>query len=171
MAPEILSVGYPSVSVWLHGGGSGATALSAFGVKTIAFVIAVSAGVLGGTFAPSLFIGAAIGAATGHALQVLLPNVPIAPGAYALVGLGAFFAGLLRSPIAAVLIAVEVTHGYGLIAPLMLAVSLSVAISRRVSPLSMVEQQMMDEGFHPEFSEGSSEGDRSSQEDPSLRSG
>jgi hypothetical protein len=53
----------------------------------------------------------------------------------------------------------------------MLAVSLSVAISRRVSPLSMVEQQMMDEGFHPERSEGSSEGDRSSQEDPSLRSG
>ena len=74
LSPQILGVGYDSVSVWLHGGGTGSAAMTAFGVKTVAFVLAVSAGVLGGTFAPSLFIGAALGAATGHALHLLLPH-------------------------------------------------------------------------------------------------
>jgi chloride channel protein, CIC family len=71
----------------------------------------------------------------------------IDPKAYAVVGMGSFFAGLMRSPIAAVLIVVELTHDYELIVPLMLGVSLSVAISRRISPLSIVEQQMVDEGW------------------------
>lgn len=61
--------------------------------------------------------------------------------------MGSFFAGLLRSPIAAVLIVVELTHDYELIVPLMLGVSLAVAVSRRISRLSMVEQQMVDEGW------------------------
>jgi CIC family chloride channel protein len=147
LSPQILGVGYGQVGIWLHGGGTGSGATIAFFVKTIAFVLAISAGVLGGTFAPSLFIGAALGAATGQALHVLLPHATIDPRAYALLGLGAFFAGLLRSPLAAVLIAVELTHDYELIVPLMLAVSLSVAISRRISPLSVVEQQMIDEGY------------------------
>ncbi len=146
-SPQILGVGYGQVGIWLHGGGTGSAATIAFFVKTIAFVLAISAGVLGGTFAPSLFIGAALGAATGQALRVILPHATIDPRTYALLGLGAFFAGLLRSPLAAVLIAVELTHDYELIVPLMLAVSLSVAISRRISPLSVVEQQMIDEGY------------------------
>lgn len=141
VAPSILGVGYDSVSFWLRGGGTLTSTGIAFAVKTIAFTLAVSAGVLGGTFAPSLFIGAALGAATGHTLHV--GDVR----AYSLVGMGAFFAGLLRSPIAAVLIAVELTRDYELIVPLMLAVSLSVAVSRKLTPLSVVEQQMIDEGF------------------------
>jgi CIC family chloride channel protein len=61
--------------------------------------------------------------------------------------MGSFFAGLLRSPIAAVLIVVELTRDYDLIIPLMLGVSLAVAISRRISKFSVVEQQMIDEGW------------------------
>jgi CIC family chloride channel protein len=71
----------------------------------------------------------------------------IDPKAYAVVGMGSFFAGLMRSPIAAVLIVVELTRDYELIVPLMLGVSLAVAVSRRISHLSMVEQQMVDEGW------------------------
>ncbi len=147
VAPSILGVGYDSISLWLHGGGTvGGTGL-AFGAKTIAFVIAVSSGVIGGTFAPSLFMGAALGATIGHAAHTLFPGAGIDPRAYALLGMGSFFAGLLRSPIAAVLIVIELTRDYDLIVPLMLAVSLSVAISRRISPSSIVEQQMRDEGY------------------------
>ena len=147
IAPSILGVGYESVSLWLHGAGTTTDSAVAFGVKTVAFVIAVSSGILGGTFAPSLFMGAALGAAIGHGAHHLFPHAAIDPKAYALLGMGAFFAGLLRSPIAAVLIVIELTRDYELVVPLMLAVSLSVAISRRISKRSIVEQQMVDEGY------------------------
>ena len=145
--PRALSVGYESVSFWLHGGGTARTTAIAFVVKTLIVVIALSAGVLGGSFAPSLFIGTALGAAVGHFAQMMFPAIGIDPKAYAIIGMGAFFAGLLRSPIAAVLIVIEVTRDYDLVLPLMLGVSLAVAISRSISKLSLVEQQMIDEGY------------------------
>jgi chloride channel protein, CIC family len=147
LAPEIFGVGYDSVSYWLHGGGSASGTGFAFAVKLLAFTIAISAGVIGGTFAPSLFIGSALGAAIGHGTHELFPAMHIDPKAYAIIGMGSFFAGLMRSPIAAVLIVVELTRDYELIVPLMLGVSLAVAISRRISRLSIVEQQMVDEGW------------------------
>jgi chloride channel protein, CIC family len=147
IAPSILGVGYDSVSSWLQGTGTAQQSALAFGAKTLAFVVAISGGILGGTFAPSLFMGAALGAAVGHLAQTMFPGAGVDPPAYALLGMGSFFAGLLRSPIAAVLIVVELTHDYELMIPLMLAVSLSVAVSRRISAHSMVEQQMIDEGF------------------------
>jgi chloride channel protein, CIC family len=150
LAPEIFGVGYESVSFWLHGGGSASATGVAFAVKLLAFTIAISAGVIGGTFAPSLFIGSALGAAIGHGTHDLFPSMHIDPKAYAVIGMGSFFAGLMRSPIAAVLIVVELTRDYELIVPLMLGVSLAVAVSRRISRLSMVEQQMVDEGWAEE---------------------
>lgn len=147
LSPSILGVGYDSVSFWLHGSGTAEQTALAFGVKTLAFIIAISAGVLGGTFAPSLFMGAALGAAIGHLAQKIFPGAGIDPRAYALLGMGSLFAGLLRSPISAVLIVVELTRDYELMIPLMLAVSLSATVSRRISRHSMVEQQMIDEGY------------------------
>lgn len=154
IAPEILGVGYDSVSIWLHGGSTAADTATAFAVKLAAFIIAIAAGLIGGTFAPSLFIGTALGAAVGLGARELFPTVNIDPKAYAILGMGSFFAGLLRSPIAAVLIVVELTGDYELILPLMLAVSLAVSVSRRVSRLSMVEQQMLDEGYIEEGASG-----------------
>jgi chloride channel protein, CIC family len=147
LAPEIFGVGYESVSYWLHGGGAASGAGVAFALKLLAFTIAISGGVIGGTFAPSLFIGTALGAAIGHGTHDLFPAMRIDPSAYAVIGMGSFFAGLMRSPIAAVLIVVELTRDYELIVPLMLGVSLAIAISRRISRLSVVEQQMVDEGW------------------------
>jgi CIC family chloride channel protein len=147
LAPDIFGVGYESVSYWLHGGGSATGTAIIFAVKLLAFTIAISGGVLGGTFAPSLFIGSALGAAIGHGTQGMFPAMHIDPKAYAIVGMGSVFAGMMRSPIAAVLIVVELTRDYELIVPLMLGVSLAVAVSRRISRLSVVEQQMVDEGW------------------------
>jgi chloride channel protein, CIC family len=137
--PVIFSVGYDTTSLFLHGHVQ--TSATAFIAKVVAFVIALGCGILGGVFAPSLFIGAALGATVGrltHAAD---------PGAYALVGMGAFFGGLLRCPISAVLIVVEVTGDYGLILPLMLAVALSTAISRAIAHENLTERQMRDEGY------------------------
>jgi CIC family chloride channel protein len=147
IAPSILGVGYESISFWLHGGGTIEDTGIAFGVKTIAYVIAISAGVLGGSFAPSLFIGTALGACSGHLAQAMFPGGRIDPKAYAVIGMGSFFAGLLRSPMASIIIVIELTRDYDLVLPLMLGVTLSIAISRRISRFSIVEQQMLDEGY------------------------
>ena len=145
--PEMLGVGYDTTSLFLRGGGTFAEAGLAFAGKAVAFVIALSAGLIGGIFAPSLFLGAALGATVGHGTLLIFPEANIYPGAYALVGMGAFFAGLLRVPIASVLIVFEVTGDYGLILPLMLAVAVSISLSRRISPLTLTEKQMLEEGW------------------------
>jgi chloride channel protein, CIC family len=146
VAPAMLSVGYGTTSLFLRGGGTLLFASSAFGAKTLGFVLAMTAGLLGGTFAPSLFIGAALGSAVGHAAR-MVAGPTIDPGAYALVGMGAYFGGFLRCPMAAVLIVLELTNDYDLILPLMLAVAISTAISHRIAPLTLTEQQMIAEGY------------------------
>lgn len=144
-SPTMLGVGYETTSLFLQGGGSMLFDAEAFGTKLLGFMIAASAGLLGGTFAPSLFIGAALGAFVGHTGQLFFGD-QINSGAYALVGMGAYFAGTLRAPIAAVLIVIELTNDYGLIVPLMLGVALSNSISHAITPLSLEEDQLAHEG-------------------------
>jgi CIC family chloride channel protein len=145
--PRILSVGYETTSLFLHGGGTLRETSVAFGGKIAAFVAALSCGVIGGTFAPSLFIGAALGGSIGHAAALALPHAHVDPGAYALIGMGAFFAAFLRCPVSAVLIVFETTGDYGLVLPVMLAVAIATSLSRRIAPHSLTELQMHDEGF------------------------
>jgi CIC family chloride channel protein len=146
MAPSILGVGYPTTSYFLRGGGTLPFASLAFGAKALGFVLAMSAGLLGGTFAPSLFIGAALGAAIGDGARMVL-GPSIDPGAYALVGMGSYFGGYLRCPMAAVLIVLELTNDYDLILPLMLGIAVSTAISTRIARQTLTEQQMVAEGY------------------------
>ena len=145
-SPSILGVGYGTTSAFLHGSGTASGAAIAFGAKVLAFVVALASGAIGGTFAPSLFIGASLGAAIGHGTALIFPHAEIDPAAYAVVGMGAFFAGLLRCPISAVLIVFEVTGNYELILPLMLAVAVATSLSRWIVPKSMTESQMEEEG-------------------------
>jgi CIC family chloride channel protein len=146
LSPTMLGVGYGTTSLLLRGGGSLLFDAEAFGAKTLGFIIAASAGLLGGTFAPSLFIGASLGALVGHSARFFASGAAIETGAYALVGMGAYFAGTLRAPIAAVLIVIELTNDYGLVVPLMLAVALSNAISHAMAPHTLEEDQLEREG-------------------------
>jgi CIC family chloride channel protein len=147
LVPSILGVGYGTTSLFLHGGGTTQLASAAFAAKVAGFIVAIGSGIIGGTFAPSLFIGAALGSTVGHLAMVALPHAHVDLGAYALVGMGAFFAGFLRCPVSAVLIVFEVTGDYGLILPLMLAVAVSTSLSRALAPHSLTELQMVDEGY------------------------
>ncbi len=143
--PAVLGVGYETTSLFLRGGGSLLFDAEALGAKAVGFTLATSTGLLGGTFAPSLFLGAALGALVGHGGELFL-GAQINTGAYALVGMGAFFAGTLRAPIAAVLIVLELTNDYGLIAPLMLGVVVSNWISHAIAPSTFEEDQLEREG-------------------------
>ncbi len=97
-------------------------------------------------FAPSLFLGAALGAAFGQTAALVSPGLTGAPGAFALVGMAAVFAGAARAPITAVLIVFELTGEYSLILPLMAAVVLSTGISHLLSQDSIYTAKLRRRG-------------------------
>jgi chloride channel protein, CIC family len=86
----------------------------------------------GGLFAPSLFIGAVAGGAFGKLLQMLFPGMVSSPGAYALVGMGAFLAAATHAPMTAIFLLFEMTASYEVIIPIMLACVIGTAICRRL---------------------------------------
>ena len=101
-------------------------------VKVLATSLTIGSGGSGGVFAPSLFIGAMLGGAFGTVANQMLPDVTAAPGAYALVGMAAVFAGAAHAPITAIIILFEMTNDYRIILPLMLATVISVLLAQRL---------------------------------------
>ncbi len=98
-------------------------------LKLLATTFTLGSGNSGGVFAPSLFMGAVLGGFVGIVANMLWPEVAIHPGAYALVGMAAVFAGAARAPITAILIVFEMSGDYQLILPLMLATVLSTLLA------------------------------------------
>lgn len=116
--------------------------------KLVATVLSYSSGGAGGIFAPSLFIGAMLGGAVGHLDVEILGHAAPQLGAFALVGMGAVFAGVIRAPITSVLIIFEMTGSYGLVLPLMLANMTSYVIARRLRPVPIYEALLEQDGIH-----------------------
>jgi CIC family chloride channel protein len=110
-------------------------ALSALAVLVFAKILAtsltISSGGSGGVFAPALAIGALIGAMVGQGTQAIFPELVPEPACFAIVGMGGFFAGVAKVPIAAVVMVSEMTGGYDLLAPLMLVAVVSLLLTRR----------------------------------------
>ncbi|MGW0495960.1 chloride channel protein [Streptomyces sp. NPDC003007] len=131
--PEMYGVGYPVLEKATGGGYAIGFLLVLLAGKMLATSLTIGIGGSGGVFAPSLFIGAMLGAAYGIGAHDLLPGTAGAVGAYALVGMGAVFAGAARAPITAVVILFELTGAYSIILPLMLAIVLATATSRLLS--------------------------------------
>jgi CIC family chloride channel protein len=99
--------------------------------KVLATSLSIASGGSGGVFAPSLAIGALCGALVGGWGAQAFPGLRIEPACYALVGMGGFFAGVAKTPIAAVVIVCEMTGSYGLLAPLMLVAVLHFLLAQR----------------------------------------
>lgn len=96
--PQVLGVGYVYVGQALNG--SMALKLMALLVvlKLFAITTSYASGNAGGIFGPALFLGSMLGGTVGTVAHHLLPAYTAAPGAYALVGMGALFAGIVRAP-------------------------------------------------------------------------
>ncbi|WP_432165064.1 chloride channel protein [Streptomyces sp. bgisy031] len=131
--PEMYGVGYPVLEKATEGRYAVGFLFLLLVGKMLATSLTIGIGGSGGVFAPSLFIGAMLGSAYGTGVQHLLPGSAGAVGAYALVGMGAVFAGAARAPITAVVILFELTGEYSIILPLMLAIVLATATSRLLS--------------------------------------
>jgi len=115
-------------------------------VKMSATVLSYSSGGAGGIFAPSLFIGAMLGGVLGYGDIAAFGHDPRDLGAFALVGMGAVFAGVVRAPITSVLIIFEMTGDYGLVLPLMLSNMTAYALARKLRPHSIYEALLLQDG-------------------------
>jgi CIC family chloride channel protein len=146
--PGVLGVGYGYVSQALNGQiAIGAMVLLVF-LKLIATSTCYASGNAGGIFGPSLFLGAMMGGALGGAAHVMLPEYTASGGAYALVGMGAAFAGIVRVPLTSVIMIFEITRDYSIIVPLMIANLLSYFISSRLLEEPIYEALQHQDGMH-----------------------
>ena len=118
------------------------------GAKLIATVFSYSSGGAGGIFAPSLFIGAMLGGAFGVVDVEVFGHSQSQVGAFALVGMGAVFAGVVRAPITSVLIIIEMTGGYGLTLPLMITNMAAYGLARRLRPMPIYDALLDQDGIH-----------------------
>ena len=132
--PQMYGVGYPVLGKGVAGGYTIAFLVVLLLGKMLATGLTIGIGGSGGVFAPSLFIGAMFGSAFGQAIGMIAPGVAGPAGAYALIGMGAVFAGAARAPITAVIIMFELTGEYSIILPLMAAIVLATGVSNLLSP-------------------------------------
>jgi chloride channel protein, CIC family len=146
--PQVLGVGYDFVDVVLGGDFVLKLVVALAILKLIATPVCYGTGNAGGIFGPSLFIGAMVGGAVGSVAHNLLPHLTAGPGAYALVGMGACFAGIVRTPMTSVIMIFEMTRDYSIIVPLMIANMISYMISQKLQEEPIYEALALQEGVY-----------------------
>lgn len=144
--PEVLGVGYDYVERVLGGDFPLRTVAVLVVLKIVATAVCYSSGNAGGIFGPSLFIGAMIGGTVGSVAHTLFPHYTANPGAYALIGMGTAFAGIIRTPLTSVIMIFELTRDYSIIVPLMISNLVSFFISRTLQPEPIYEALALQEG-------------------------
>jgi CIC family chloride channel protein len=155
--PEVLGVGYDYVERVLGGDFTVKTVALLAMLKIVATAVCYSSGNAGGIFGPSLFIGAMIGGATGAVAHHFLPGITANAGAYALVGMGTAFAGIVRTPLTSVIMIFEMTRDYSIIVPLMISNLVSFFVSRLFQPIPIYEALALQEGVLLPSGEGKGE--------------
>jgi CIC family chloride channel protein len=146
--PQLPGVGYGFVGQALNGRMAFRLMLLLVVLKLFAVTASYASGNAGGIFGPSLFIGAMLGGTIGTVAHHLLPAYTATPGAYALVGMGAVFAGIVRVPMTSVLMIFEMTQDYAVIVPLMIANLVSLFIASRLQREPIYEALAVQDGIH-----------------------
>jgi chloride channel protein, CIC family len=146
--PAVLGVGYDQVDRALSGDLVLRMVAMLAVLKIIATAVCYASGNAGGIFGPSMFIGAMIGAAVGAVAHQLFPTITAGPGAYALVGMGTAFAGIIRTPLTSVIMIFEVTRNYTIIVPLMISNLIAFYISQRLQHEPIYEALARQDGLH-----------------------
>ncbi|WNY26661.1 chloride channel protein [Methanolapillus ohkumae] len=117
-------------------------------LKTLAFSFTIGSRGAGGSIVPSMFVGAMLGAAFGMVCEAFIPGLTVQPGAYALAGMGAVFAGTSNSTFTAIILLIETTQDYSMILPFMFACVLSNAIARAANPDSIFTEMLKRKGYN-----------------------
>ncbi|MEW7980417.1 MAG: chloride channel protein [Candidatus Sedimenticola endophacoides] len=120
--PQVMGIGYDTVDAALTGGLGLGLLLVLVLAKMTASAACIGLGIPGGMIGPSLFIGAVLGSLAAHLLNLMLPDLGLDPGLYALLGMGAMMGASLQAPLAALTAMMELTHSPQLIMPGMLVI-------------------------------------------------
>ncbi len=146
--PEVLGVGYGYVGKALNGEMVLSTMALLVLLKVAATATSYASGNSGGIFGPSLFIGGMLGGAFGGAVHMLLPDYSGSIGAYALVGMGTAFAGIVRVPLTSVIMIFEMTRDYTIVVPLMISNLIAYFISSRYQEEPIYEALQHQDGIY-----------------------
>ena len=158
-APQVMGAGYEYIDQAMHGQFTWEFLAMLAGLKIVATLLSFVSGTPGGMFAPTLFIGAMLGAAVGGAEHMFLPHLAVSPGTYALVGMGVLFAGFLRAPMTSVFMVLEVSGNYSIIVPVIVANTFAYVISRGLQPIALFDMLTRQDGLDlPSMEEQREEG-------------
>jgi CIC family chloride channel protein len=119
-------------------------------MKILATSLTLGSGGSGGIFAPSLFIGALLGESFGQLAGMVFPGMMIPPGAYALVGMAAVFAGTAHAPISAILLLFEMTGNYKILPPLMVTCVIAAIMVRWMTRYNIYTLKLVRKGIDPD---------------------
>ncbi|MBP2689579.1 MAG: Cl-channel voltage-gated family protein [Deltaproteobacteria bacterium] len=131
--PQIMNGGYGWVQTALEGKLLWRMMLLLVALKIVATSCTISSGGSGGVVGPSVFIGAMLGGAFGFLGHEVAPGWVVHPHSFVLVGMGGFFAGVAKVPIASIIMACEMSASYTLLVPLMIVSSISCLLLRNVN--------------------------------------
>ena len=146
--PESLGIGYRYVGQALNGNMALQAMALLLAMRVVGTTVCYASGNAGGIFGPALFIGAMLGGTVGSLAHAAFPHHIAFAGAYALVGMGTAFAGIVRVPMTSVIMIFEVTRDYSIIVPLMISNLISFFISRHLQPEPIYAALSRQDGIH-----------------------
>ena len=145
--PQVMGAGYSYIDQAMHEQYTWQVLAILGALKIVTTGLSFSSGTPGGLFAPTLFMGAMIGGAVGMAERQLVPHLSISVGAYALVGMGTLFAGILRAPMTSVFMILEVSGNYSIIVPVIISNAIAYFISRTFQPTPIFDLLSRQDGL------------------------
>jgi len=125
--------------------------LSLIVLKVLANAISLGSGGSGGIFAPSLFLGAALGGAVGIVANMLFPGTTGSVAAYAIVGMGSVVAGVTGGVLTSIIMIFEMTRNYQIMLPLMLGALLSHFVAKLLYKETMYTKKLTRRGINIQF--------------------
>src|SRR6201999_777009 len=137
--PEVMGAGYGAIDQAMHAQFALKMLLLLAVFKIAATTVSFSSGTPGGMFAPTLFIGAMLGASVGSFEKMFFPSLTGSIGSYALVGMGVLFAAFLRAPLTSVFMVLEVSGNYSIVLPVILANTIAYLLSRSLQHYPIFE--------------------------------
>jgi CIC family chloride channel protein len=145
--PRIFGMGYESIADALNGSLAFQLILALFVIKIFTTSLTLGSGGTGGTFTPSLFMGAMLGGTFGILVHSWFPMATAPSGAYALAGMAAFFGGAAHAPFTGIMVAFELTHNFNIILPIMLATVISTLVAQNIDQTSMYTRKLVRRGI------------------------
>jgi CIC family chloride channel protein len=152
-APSVLGVGYGWAQLALNQNYQilpPTMILLAVFAEIFAMSFTLGSGGSGGIFGPCVVTGTMIGGAFGYYAQQMFPGTVTNPSDFAIVGMMAFFGGAAKSPLAVIVMIAEMTGGYGLLAPSMVAVVIAYLLTGSLSVFYNQVESVEDSPAHLE---------------------